>query len=258
MVGRSNRIRILLSFLAFASACTGLTRDSNKDSVDSTPFEVALFLIATDPRNVCNALASRADSSAANIGQPYAPYCGRRWPGGVVPFVIDPGLGIPERIPAALTEWESKTVVRFVPYTNQSDHVVFRSGAGCTANIGIIGTGPQIVILADLCPVSTVIHEIGHVLGLSHEHTRPDRDAHVIINWDNIWSFDRSDFFIESGLNRDWESAYDISSIMHYSSNAFFNGSGPTIVKKDGSLIDAPAVLSAGDIAAVNAIYGGP
>lgn len=33
-----------------------------------------------------------------------------------------------------------------------------------------------------------VVHELGHVVGFWHEHTRPDRDGHVAIFKENILS----------------------------------------------------------------------
>ena len=31
-----------------------------------------------------------------------------------------------------------------------------------------------------------IVHEAMHALGFFHEHQRPDRDAYVKVNWDNI------------------------------------------------------------------------
>nr|KAG5698486.1 hypothetical protein BaRGS_022016 [Batillaria attramentaria] len=62
-----------------------------------------------------------------------------------------------------------------------------------------------------------VLHEIGHALGLIHEHQRPDRDQYIAINRENI----------RPGRQRDFERfgparvqnlgvGYDYMSIMHY------------------------------------------
>ncbi|MBX3231756.1 MAG: hypothetical protein KIT84_42695 [Labilithrix sp.] len=61
---------------------------------------------------------------------------GRRWPGGVVPYVIDANLPDPQRVHDAIAHWHAKTNVRLVARTNQSDYLSFRPGTGCSAHIG--------------------------------------------------------------------------------------------------------------------------
>lgn len=45
----------------------------------------------------------------------------------------------------------------------------------------------QIVVFGyDCMSLGEITHEVMHILGFSHEHTRPDRDRYVTILWDNI------------------------------------------------------------------------
>jgi hypothetical protein len=54
----------------------------------------------------------------------------------------------------------------------------------------MINIGAQQVSLDDGCIPSgvpgIVMHELMHAAGFFHEHTRPDRDTYVTINFDNI------------------------------------------------------------------------
>lgn len=53
--------------------------------------------------------------------------------------------------------------------------------------MGKRGNGPQAISIGKNCDkFGIVVHELGHVVGFWHEHTRPDRDNHVQIVFKNI------------------------------------------------------------------------
>ena len=61
----------------------------------------------------------------------------------------------------------------------------------------------------------TIQHEFIHSLGFYHEHTRPDRDNYVTINWKNIES-ENVGQFITHKTSLTFNVPYDGKSIMHY------------------------------------------
>mmetsp|Transcript_64081 Transcript_64081/g.111715 ORF Transcript_64081/g.111715 Transcript_64081/m.111715 type:complete len:733 (-) Transcript_64081:107-2305(-) len=67
--------------------------------------------------------------------------------------------------------------------------------------------------------IGIAMHEIGHALGMAHEHSRPDRDDHIRVLWENIRSDAKAEFEVvqSSGVMQD----YDLFSIMHYDNHAF-------------------------------------
>jgi len=100
-----------------------------------------------------------------------------------------------------------------------------------------------------------MIHEIGHALGLLHEHTRPDRDNFVSINWDNInpektHNFDILDNAIPLG-------DYDYDSIMHYGTHFFSAQGGQTItpLQNVSGVVGQREFISPGDANAIRTLY---
>ena len=59
-----------------------------------------------------------------------------------------------------------------------------------------------------------VLHELGHSLGLFHEHSRPDRNSAISIRWSNIKPAVRNNF--ETRDTKTYGVPYDYRSIMHY------------------------------------------
>ncbi len=88
--------------------------------------------------------------------------------------------------------------------------------------------GRQAINLGSGCNYKSVIkHEIGHAIGMMHEHQRADRDSYITINVSNLKDIEWWRFFWKgiaasqilaksSWWQMDQHSSYDYDSIMHY------------------------------------------
>ncbi|XP_042658381.1 tolloid-like protein 2 isoform X2 [Tyto alba] len=114
----------------------------------------------------------------------------RIWPGGVIPYVIGGNFTGTQRaiFKQAMRHWEKHTCVTFVERTDEESFIVFTyRTCGCCSYVGRRGGGPQAISIGKNCDkFGIVAHELGHVVGFWHEHTRPDRDQHVTIIRENI------------------------------------------------------------------------
>ncbi|MBL8209152.1 MAG: PEGA domain-containing protein [Bryobacterales bacterium] len=182
------------------------------------------------------------------------------WPDGVIPYSIAAGLPSQQRITSAISHWNGQLngTLRLVPRSNERVYVQFvrpPSAGVCASYVGWMGMAAQPVQIGDQCSTGNVIHEIGHVAGLFHEHTRAGRDRHVRVLDENIQSDAAVNFAIVPGSVEQGD--YDFGSIMHYGAYAFSANGLPTLVTiPEGISIGQRAGLSAGDIAAVRALYG--
>uniref|UniRef100_A0A6I8N4Z4 Metalloendopeptidase n=1 Tax=Ornithorhynchus anatinus TaxID=9258 RepID=A0A6I8N4Z4_ORNAN len=150
----------------------------------------------------------------------------RIWPGGVIPYVIGGNFTGSQRaiFKQAMRHWEKHTCVTFIERTDEESFIVFTyRTCGCCSYVGRRGGGPQAISIGKNCDkFGIVAHELGHVVGFWHEHTRPDRDQHVTIIRENIQQGQEYNFLkMEAGEVNSLGETYDFDSIMHYARNTF-------------------------------------
>ncbi|GAB1343038.1 hypothetical protein MASR1M101_21650 [Gemmatimonas sp.] len=207
--------------------------------------------VATSEAQLRSQLASGARAAVYIDGD------GFRWPGGVVPFVIDGGLTNTARVTDAIAMVEQATAgVRFVERTNEANYIRFQPSSGCSSQIGMIG-GEQPINLASTCTTGNAAHEILHALALYHEHTRCDRDDFVTVLWDNIEAGKEHNFTRQCDDASD-DGDYDEGSMMHYGPYGFSKNDLPTLESKRGrdNEMGQRAALGPTDIATINLLYG--
>lgn len=182
----------------------------------------------------------------------------RKWPQGVIPYVIDENLPNYEQVIDAIGYFNLQTNVRLVEREEQEDFVLITPGTeDCYSYAGRIG-GKQEIFLTPRCGVREILHEMMHTLGFFHEQNREDRDQHVKIIWENIDERNHPQF---KKLPNDFIGLtgrpFDFNSIMLYSSHTFsVSPHDPAMVTIHNEVIpEAQSLLSEEDIERVNLAY---
>jgi hypothetical protein len=198
----------------------------------------------------------------APVVVPQAAITKKGWPEGRIPYEIADGFEETqlEAIHRAIEHWNERTVIRLAPRSGESTYLRFvqTDKPHCYGYLGY-GSGVREIQLSSGCGRGAIIHEIGHVVGLSHEQQRDDRDTYV--------------FFDEDAVDPDYAYAFDYKgrvfgpynyrSIMHYPPYAFaIPGEGPTLtalrdLPLSETIMGQHSELSKGDVAAAKYLTTG-
>jgi len=186
-------------------------------------------------------LAIPALSTASSLG-------GNTWPCGIVPYefvpnpqnpTLDPNLNpaLAVYFQNAAAVWEQVAGVQFVrfdpqsalpqnllqvsfvpPLTNRTANSINENSPTNAHTNGVGFPGGQIrqavLWVDDLVGTNLFVnvHELGHVLGLMHEHQRPDRDSFISVD-PSVGTSNANYLKLQSSF---YETQYDFGSVMQY------------------------------------------
>ncbi len=200
----------------------------------------------------------------------------RLWPDGVIGirFGNDVSPALQKTVWAACAEWSAAAHVRCVKGAYKGRVLtIARSfmgfGNGCWSMLGseayFMGLRRRMNLGKGCDHYATVLHELGHAFGLTHEHQRMDRDKYVTILTQNVdGQFLGFGTKLNFGLQKgQLLTPYDFLSIMHYDRKAFSKNGKETIRPKADFARFADVMghgqhLSDGDIMSIQTLYGKP
>lgn len=191
-----------------------------------------------------------------------------RWPNGEVPYVTEYGFSTThtgrQALQGAISAYANETAITIRPERNGDQVVVLVSDyKGILGDCFSLSNGRNYHFQVIHCiyhSTEYLMHEFGHVIGLHHEQTRPDRDQFIKLNF---WysSLDQN-WAIQDEKNDLTITPYDCQSLMHYPPHPMptnppqYNYTTlTTCPSPKGSWGSQGAVFTPGDLAAISFLY---
>src|ERR1700730_16456373 len=205
--------------------------------------------------------SSNVDSASVAYSQYLWPKVGNQYQ---IPYIITSGSGDLSNLNTAIAQFNSTfSNIKFVARTTETDYVNFNfnptdNSAQCEAIVGRAGGAQQVGGSggsSNPCTVGTILHEMGHTVGLWHEQSRPDRNTYVSVNYNNLIKGSISNFNqIYDNLQEN--TLFDYASIMEYPAFSFSRNGGPDIESiSDGIPLSNFSGYTAADIDGIERLY---
>jgi hypothetical protein len=173
----------------------------------------------------------------------------------------------------AVQEWQSKTCIRFRESSARPTiKICVDNQNSCSATVGYPGGNGEAKLNPGWCQnsqhVGSIVHELGHIMGINHEQRRPDagqsyqtpdgqKGPYIRVYWQNIPNgyvneYKPSDDTYIGSSSKGY-AQYDYESIMHYAQNspAHFDTVNPTY----NSVVGQRDGFSSGDVAQIEDMY---
>ena len=181
-----------------------------------------------------------------------------------IPYLIGGGSGNLTNLNNAISQFNSTfSNIQFVARTSQTDYVNFYfdpndNSGQCEANLGRAGGEQQVGGAGGSftpCVVGTILHEMGHTVGLYHEHTRPDRNTYLSVNYNNVI---KGSFFNYDQVHDNGQQAtlFDFASLMEYPAFTYTRNGNPVMETIPAGIpLSNPNGFSAADIDGIQRLY---
>ncbi|XP_021377512.1 protein SpAN-like [Mizuhopecten yessoensis] len=193
------------------------------------------------------------------------------WPDGIIPYTFPSSYTETQQstVRVGMARWEEQTCIKFVPWTSElleqmgtTRYLKFINGITCFSRYGMYAFQPQpISIGANCMSIDTIIHELGHAIGMLHTMERNDRDTYITVKYENINPDSRGNYDTVGMKGRTYpyyDTPYDYKSIMHYGPKYWSSNGKPVMLTKDPayqSVIGKAKTVSHYDAVFVNRAY---